>query len=317
MVALQHRPTGEPLRSAHEPGPSVPPVCDSYRECPCKSAAVITTTELELRDLTFRARVADAPGEPVLLLHGFPETSAMWTGLMEVLAGAGYRCLAPDQRGYSPGARPLAVDAYRYEELAADVLAFGATLGERFHLVGHDWGALVGWATLATDPSPIASYTALSCAHYGGFARAVYEDPEEQFYRDVLDFFLRDGEAEAAFTGESLRAIWSEQAPDRVEEYAAHFSEPGAMTAALNYYRASRAHRRVLEDFPIPPVDIPTLLLWGKDDPAVRRSTVELAAPLMTGDYRVVELDAGHWLVDERPDEVFVETLTHIRAHPF
>ena len=79
-------------------------------------------------------------------------------------------------RGDSPGACPTAVDAYRYEELAADVLAFGRTIGERYHLVGHDWVPAVGWVTLATDPTTIASYTALSCGHYGAFAQAVYDD---------------------------------------------------------------------------------------------------------------------------------------------
>lgn len=277
---------------------------------------MIAKTELDVRGLTFRARVAEGPGEPVLLLHGFPETSAMWTGLMEVLAGAGYHCLAPDMRGYSPGARPTDVDAYRYEELAADVFAFGRTIGERYHLVGHDWGALVGWVTLATDPTPIASYTAMSCGHYGAFAQAVYDDPEEQFYRDILELFLKEGEAEKTFAPENMSAMWSAQAPERVAEYVAQFSEPGAMTAALNYYRASRAHRRVLEDFPIPPIATPTLFLWGANDPAVRRRSVDLALPRMAGEYRMVELDAGHWVVDERPDEVFVETLQHIRAHP-
>jgi pimeloyl-ACP methyl ester carboxylesterase len=90
----------------------------------------------------------------------------MWTDLMTTLADAGYHCLAPDQRGYGPGARPTEVDAYRHEELAADVLAFGREVGGRFHLVGHDWGAIVGWLTLATDPSPVASFTAMSIPHY-------------------------------------------------------------------------------------------------------------------------------------------------------
>jgi pimeloyl-ACP methyl ester carboxylesterase len=277
---------------------------------------VITNRTIEARGLTFRALESGSDGEPVLLLHGFPETSAMWTDVLVALGAAGYHCLAPDQRGYSPGARPASVDAYRYEELAADALALGTALGERYHLVGHDWGALVGWVTLATDPSPIVSFTAMSCGHYDAFAHAVWEDPEEELYRGILDLFLQEGAAEDALTPDVLRTFWNAHTPERVEAYVEHFSEPGALTAALNYYRASRAHRRVLEDFPVPPVARPTLFLWGRDDPAVRRRSVELAAARMTGDYRVVELDAGHWVVDERPDEVRHELLQHLRAHP-
>jgi pimeloyl-ACP methyl ester carboxylesterase len=277
---------------------------------------VIEQRTIEARGLTFRALEADGGGEPVLLLHGFPETSAMWTGMLEALEADGYHCLAPDMRGYSPDARPSGVDAYRYEELAADTLAFGAELGERYHLVGHDWGALVGWVTLATDPSPIASYTAMSCAHYDGFARAVWEDPEEELYRGILDLFCQQsGAAEAALTPDVLRTFWNQQTPERLDTYVEHFAEPGALTAALNYYRVSRGHRRVLEDFPVPPVVTPTLLLWGRNDPAVRRMTVDLAAERMTGEYRVVELDAEHWLVDEQPEQVLAETLQHVRAH--
>ena len=101
---------------------------------------------IEVRDIAangmmFRCRTDGATGEPVVLLHGFPETSHMWTALMPKLAAAGYRCLAPDQRGYSPGARPDDVEAYSYRNLASDIFALADAAGfDCFHLVGHDWG---------------------------------------------------------------------------------------------------------------------------------------------------------------------------------
>src|SRR5574339_996924 len=114
--------------------------------------AQITVADLHANGMTFRVRKAGDTGEPVVLLHGFPETSHMWLQLIPKLVEAGYRCVAPDQRGYSPGARPADVEAYAYRALASDVFALADAAGfDRFHLVGHDWGALVGWAALGVD----------------------------------------------------------------------------------------------------------------------------------------------------------------------
>jgi pimeloyl-ACP methyl ester carboxylesterase len=276
---------------------------------------MIRAREIKTRGLTFRALEAGAGGEPVLLLHGFPETSLMWTDVMTRLADAGYHCLAPDQRGYSPGARPTEVDAYRYEELAADALAFGRELGGRFHLVGHDWGAIVGWLTLATDSSPIASFTAMSIPHYAAWARSVYDDPDMSFYRDrLLGSWMVEGVGEASITPEMLRTRWAAKPAERREEMVARLAEPGVMTAALNWYRASRGHKRALEDFEIPPISVPTLFIRGRGEAGTR--VVADAAALMTGEYRVAELDGGHFIVDDQPRLIAEETLAHLRAHP-
>lgn len=276
---------------------------------------MIETREIEARGLRFRALEAGSGGEPVLLLHGFPETSLMWTDVMTALAGAGYHCLAPDQRGYSPGARPAGVDAYRYEELAADALALGRSMGERFHLVGHDWGAIVGWLTLATDPLPIASWTSMSIPHYTAWARSVYEDPAMQPYRDrLLGVWLKEGDGEASISPDWLRTIWAAKPKDRVEAEIARLSEPGAITAALNWYRASRGHKRVLEDFDIPAIATPTLHICSTAESEGR--AVKDAASLMAGEYRVAALEGTHFIVDDQPRLVAEETIAHLRAHP-
>ena len=274
----------------------------------------IRARKITTRGFTFDALETGSGGEPVLLLHGFPETSLMWTGLMPVLSRNGYHCLAPDQRGYSPGARPTEVDAYRYEELAADALAFGRELGDRFHLIGHDWGANVGWLTLATDPSPIASFTAISIPHYAAWARSVYDDEAMAGYRSMLNTWMTEGEGEASWTPQLLRRIWAAKPTDQTEKIIAQMTAPGAMTAALNWYRASRGHKRVLEDFEIPKVDVPTLLIFGSND--IGQRSVADAASLMTGSYRVVKPDGGHFIVDEQPKVVAEETPAHFRAHP-
>ena len=275
----------------------------------------IRARRITTRGFTFDALETGSGGEPVLLLHGFPETSLMWTGLMPVLSANGYHCLAPDQRGYSPGARPPKVDDYRYEELVADALAFGRELGDRFHLIGHDWGAVVGWLTLATDPSSIASFTAISIPHYAAWSRSVYDDEKMAGYRSMLETWMTEGKGEASWSPELLRRIWKAKPADQTEKLIAKMTEPGAMTAALNWYRASRGHKRVLEDFTIPKVNVPTLLLFGRSD--IGQRSVADAASLMTGSYRVVQPDGGHFIVDEQPKIVAEETLAHLRAHPF
>jgi pimeloyl-ACP methyl ester carboxylesterase len=285
----------------------------------------IELAEIPANGLTFTCRLAGPEhGEPVLLLHGFPETSYMWEPLMETLALAGYRCVAPDQRGYSPGARPANVDAYRYEELLADALAVADAAGfDRFHLIGHDWGSIVGWAALATEAGAarIKSWTSLSIAHGRAMAEAVRDDPDQQPYRDIVALFLSD-QAETVMGGNDMAALkvaWSVSGDDFVNAYTPVFEQPGALTAALNWYRASRGHTRALagedDGFDFGPVATPTLVLWGKDDPYCRRMGVELAAQHMTGPYRLVELDASHWLVQEQFERVRDETLAHLHAH--
>ena len=276
--------------------------------------------DIEANGLTFRCRET-GDGEPVMLLHGFPETSHMWIRLMGELADAGYHCLAPDQRGYSPGACPDDVDAYRYEELGGDVLAIARAAGfDRFHLVGHDWGAGAGWCVLAIDPSPIQSWTAMSVAHMKAFAQAVEDDPEEELYRGFLAALgdLSTAEGMAADDCAGLRAgAWTSSSPDEVAEYVSVFRDPKTMQAAINWYVAGRMHKRLLDDpsFELGEIKSPTLLLWGRNDPYCRRMSVDLAEPYMKGPYRVVELEAGHWLIQEAYEQVRDEILKHLSAN--
>jgi pimeloyl-ACP methyl ester carboxylesterase len=281
----------------------------------------IEVRQIAANGMTFQCRVTGDAGEAVVLLHGFPETSHMWTELMRALVAAGYRCLAPDQRGYSPGARPEDVESYSYRALASDVFALADAAGYgRFHLIGHDWGALVGWAALGVDGARIVSYTSLSIPHALGFARAVYDDPEEEPYRQILGMLLTEGVFETMVQqndGAALRGAYTHSPPEQIDDYIAVLSAPGAMKAAASWYRASPAHKRSFEDADAPfgPVTTPSLLIWGKNDEYVRRMSVDLAVEYMRGPYRVVELDAGHWLAQEQPKRVEDEVLAHLRAN--
>ena len=132
-------------------------------------------TGLDNDDLYFPVRdVGPLDGPVIIALHGFPQTSSCWNQLADHLASAGYRVLAFDQRGYAPGARPQAVEAYRLERLAGDVLALADKAGvERFDLIGHDWGASVGWYLAAARPDRIRTLTAVSSPHPRAFLAAM------------------------------------------------------------------------------------------------------------------------------------------------
>ena len=135
----------------------------------------VRRTTIAARGMRFDA-LTDGPadGELVILLHGFPQTGSCWQDALNGLAGAGYRAVAPSQRGYSRGARPEGVEAYRVSELCDDVLAMAATLGrDRFHLVGHDWGGSVAWALAGDHPEAVASLTAVSTPHTAALRQAL------------------------------------------------------------------------------------------------------------------------------------------------
>src|SRR3990172_472504 len=131
------------------------------------------TREIAANGLTFRAR-EHGEGTPVLLLHGFPETSRMWVPLMERLADEGFHCLAPDQRGYSPGARPPDVAEYTYDRFAGDVFGLLDAMGwQRAHLIGHHWGPAAGWAAVDERPDRVLSWVPMAVPHLRAFCTRV------------------------------------------------------------------------------------------------------------------------------------------------
>lgn len=276
----------------------------------------ITEQQIAVNGMAFHCREAHGNGEPVILLHGFPETSHMWLPLMQRLQAAGCRCLAPDQRGYSAGARPQGAQHYRWSDIAGDVLALAAAWGaDRFHLVGHDWGAACGWAVAAIAPQRLLSWSALSVPHLAAFGHALRTDPEQQHKSRYIGFFRQPGAAEAFFAASdyaALKAVWNKSPPEQVQEYLSVFTEPGALTAALNWYRGTRGLDADDAQLVFGPVATPTLLIWGNQDVAIGRKAVVDAKACMTGPYRFVELDAGHWLAQEAPDRVADEVVVHL-----
>ena len=273
-------------------------------------------TSIAVGPHTFRARVANlsGEGEAVILLHGFPQTSAAWEPLIRAAAALGYRVVAFDQRGYSPGARPDAVNAYALDRLVGDVIGVADAAGlERFHLVGHDWGAAVGWGVAMAEPERLLSWSALSIAHPYAFGEAVRTDPDQRKRSRYFLLFRTPWLPELLLSfndRQLMRSIMYRWMPeDQAREYLDVFAEPGALTGALNWYRAMGRGASLPGD---PEVTTPVLFIWGNRDPAAGRKAVDLQAKYIKGPYQKIELDAGHWLIERRTDTVVTAILAHI-----
>lgn len=256
----------------------------------------------------------------MLLLHGFPQSSWSWRRQLTRLAGAGYRAVAPDQRGYSPGARPAAVEAYAVPRLVADVLALADTMEmATFDLVGHDWGGMVAWVAGARHPDRVRSLTVVSTPHPEALRSALLGGDRDQAERSAyLALFQQAEEPERLLLGEDgsgdgLRRMFSSTGldPAAAEEYVALLVQPGALTAALHWYRAMDP----ADVEGLPPVVVPTLYVWSTGDAALGRAAAESTAERVAGRYRFEVLDGvSHWIPEAAPDDLGRLLLDHLAS---
>lgn len=275
-------------------------------------------SEVRLGDLVFPVRTAGgADGEPVVFLHGFPQSSLAWSAYLAPFAAAGFRAVAFDQRGYAATARPAAVEQYTIDLLVGDVLGIADDLGvDRFHLVGHDWGGMVGWALASAHPHRLYSLTSVSTPHPRAFASSLWRS--SQLARSwYVGLFQVPRVPERLFTsgnGALLRRMLRDSGlPEAsVEAYADAMLEPGAMTAALNYYRALRPRRSLA----VGRIAVPTLYVWSTDDIALGPVAAGATGGEVDAPYRFVVLDgASHWIPETRVDELSAVLFDHLRTH--
>jgi len=261
-------------------------------------------------------------GEPVLMLHGYPQSRHTWRDQIPTLAAAGYRVVAPDQRGYSPGARPDPADLsnYHYDRLVSDALdIMDAAVGEgcRFHLVGHDWGGQVSWGVADRHPDRVISLSILSRPHPSAFVRALQAPDGEQKHRSrhhraFLDpktgpMMLEDG-------ARRLRERLSESGvpADAVDLYVSVLGHPAALEAALGWYRAQRELRVELGR-----IRVPVMYIWGDADYTVTPMAAQGTAEFVSGPWRLEVLPGvGHFSTDQQPQRVSELLLEHLRAYP-
>lgn len=274
--------------------------------------------EIPAGELTFRGLAAGPEeGELVLLLHGFPQTSRCWRHQIAALADAGYRALAFDQRGYSPGARPDEVEQYATLHLVADVLAVADWVGgHTFHLVGHDWGGAIAWQVAGRYPQRVRTLTVVSTPHPEAFTDVLRSDDADQRQRSsYMQVFRAEGSEDGMLAEDAtgLRFIFdaSGMPADEAAPYIEAMQEPGALKAALNWYRA--ADLRLVEG--LGTIDMPTLYLWSTLDPALGKEAAEATAACVSGPYRFEVFEGvGHWIPEEDPERVNAVLLEHLRS---
>ncbi|MEV6232056.1 alpha/beta hydrolase [Saccharopolyspora shandongensis] len=259
---------------------------------------------IDVGPLTFDVALAGgAQARPVLLLHGFPETARSWDLVSARLVAAGLRTIAPNQRGYSPGARPDGAEQYGVAHLVADAVGIIDALGlSEVDVVGHDWGSVVAWHLAGWHPERVRTLTAVSVPHPAAFGWALRNDADQQRRSEYIKLFRQEGKAEQVLLADGakrLRAVFSDGVPaELVDEHVRVLSEPGALTAALNWYRAMSGDMRELGD-----VTVPTTYVWSTEDGALGRAGALRCGDHVAATYRFVQLEGvSHWIPEEAPD---------------
>jgi pimeloyl-ACP methyl ester carboxylesterase len=272
------------------------------------------------------AEAGDPAGEPVILLHGFPELSHSWRHQLPALAGAGFHAVAPDLRGYGGSDRPAAVDAYAAPKLVGDVTGLIRALGhESAHVVGHDWGGSLAWGLAGASPQLVRSLTILNAPQGAVSARLRREDPGQRAKSWYMLLFQFPGVAEAWLADDdfaNLRSFVFDTAapgafpPEDREVFVDALRRDGALTAALNYYRANMPPSSWLRDPPEPPeIAVPTMIVWGEADAYMDPLLLERSAATVTGPLRVERLPGvSHWVQQEAPDRVNELLLDFLRG---
>lgn len=260
-------------------------------------------------------------GRPILFLHGFPEFWFMWESALRHFGGT-HCAIAPDQRGYNLSSKPSAVRDYRAKPLVEDLLQLMDVLGhERFVVVAHDWGGAIAWNLAAWHPERVEKLVILNAPHPITFLRELRFDPEQVAASAYMTLFRQD-KAERVLASEDWRRLermtfdqWTANGGPGDDAhrlaYRTAWSQPGALTGMLNWYRASPLHPPEA-DAPLPDLDpakfhvrVPTLVVWGERDVALLPGIL-LGLESHVDDLRIQRIaDASHWIVHERPAAVF------------
>jgi pimeloyl-ACP methyl ester carboxylesterase len=241
-------------------------------------------------------------GSPVLLLHGFPDSAALWDEVTPHLVAAGYRVIAPDLRGFGDSDAPAGVRQYALPTIIADLVALldHACPSARVHVVGHDWGSVAAWCLALAQPQRVASGVAISVGHPREYALAGWEQKRKGLY--TLAWQAR-GLAESRLSHGDFAGLrrWARQHP-RIDECVRRMSRPGRLTAGLNWYRANLAS---VMFGTWPKCAAPMLGIWSSDDDFLAEDQMQRSARRMNAPWQYVRIDgAGHWLPLEQPQTV-------------
>ncbi|WP_091625465.1 alpha/beta fold hydrolase [Amycolatopsis saalfeldensis] len=254
-------------------------------------------------------------GRPVLLLHGFPEAAVEWEHQVATLGVLGYRAVAPDQRGYSPSVRPEQPAEYGITTLVEDAFAIADQLGWReFDLIGHDWGGAVAWWAADAHPERLRSLAVVSTPHPAALAAAMKTDEDQHLRSGYMTEWRQTRVTEQRMLADGARALRDifdrRVPPSKIDEYVQRLSEPGALTAALNWYRAGRPGGKIGK------ITVPTMYVWTTEDVAFGSVAAFETENWVTGPYRFEMLeDVSHWVAEEAPEALTSLLVEHLSAH--
>jgi pimeloyl-ACP methyl ester carboxylesterase len=273
-------------------------------------------SKIEVNGISLSVHV-DGPedGRPVLLLHGFPDSHHIWRHQVAALTGAGFRTIVPDQRGYGASDAPEGVDAYAIPTIAMDAIGVLDALGiAQAAVVGHDWGASVAWLVATLAPDRVERLCTVSVGHPAAFFSAGgFEQKEKSWY---MLFYQAEGIAEEWLSRDgfaNFRALAKE--PVDFDRNAADMSEPGRLTAALNWYRATtNAAAFAAPPLELPPVSCPTMGVWSSGDYALTEAQMMASADHVTGPWRYERIEGiGHDVPAAAPDQLNAHLLDFLR----
>jgi pimeloyl-ACP methyl ester carboxylesterase len=251
-------------------------------------------------------------GTPVVLLHGFPQRASSWDAVSKHLHERGLRTYAPDQRGYSPGARPRSRFAYGAAALTSDITALIDTIDKGpVHLVAHDWGGAIAWSVAGNHPERVATLTAVSVPHPGAFLRSMRSSTQafKSYYMALFqlpflaEWVLGSGRADVLLRQGGMTA-------EMVRQFHTEIVEYGALRGGLAYYRSMF---RVSPKQFAKKVSVPTTYVWSDDDIALGRKAAEINERWVTGPYEFEVFEGtSHWIPDERPAELAASIIKRV-----
>lgn len=250
-------------------------------------------------------------GEPVLLLHGFPDDALVWAEQVEALVAAGYRCIVPDLRGFGESDAPADLNAYRATEVVADLIGLLDHLAlPHVALIGHDWGSVIGWILVGNHADRVKRYVALSVGHPNAYARAGLRQKLKGYY---IFIFKTPRFAEWALLRNNGAAL-CRIAPTALvgNHWVESMKRPGRLTAALNYYRANGWWLGYMDS---PRIHVPVLGIWSDQDVALAEDQMVNSARYMAADWRYERVEgAAHWLMLSHAAQVNTLILDYLGA---
>ena len=281
-------------------------------------------TSLQIENRSVRIRAIDSgpeDGPVVVLLHGFPEFWYSWHAQIAPLAAAGFRVIVPDQRGYNSSSKPLGVESYAMPELITDVIAIADQLGQKqIFLAGHDWGAAVAWSVALLHPHRVAKLVILNVPHPLVMFKHLKTNWRQLRKSWYMFFFQLPWLPEKLFSSSNFRMgerslVGSSRpgtfSPDDLAQYRIAWSQPGALTGMIHWYRAAFRHRT---RFPDMHVHVPTRILWGERDIFLSVEMAHESLRYCDNAELFTFAEASHWLQHEEPQRISQHLISFFSA---